>query len=106
MLTVSATLILRDPTTDEQAAEDFDPIPCIAPAHGGVTLQPFVLATPDGAGGYHACFPDWPTEAWLSQVAVRYSGLIPPTYLPLRNTHHLLPGDELVIRLNSRHFFR
>lgn len=93
-------IVIPAPTIEEQEAEDFDPIPCIAPAFLGEVQQPFQLALPSGDGRFSAAFDDWPVwGAMVSHCAVRYSELLPPTFLRFREVVELFAGDTLVIHV-------
>jgi hypothetical protein len=97
-----STLILPTPTRDEQDAEDFDPVPCIALARGGVTLVPFQLALPWGNGDFFTRFVITDHLGVITQGAVRYSQFLPPTYLPCQPFGPVGPADEVVVVLVSR----
>lgn len=94
-------IVISKPTAEEQAAEDFDPIPCIALASGDTRITEFKLALPAerlGYTGYMAVFYI-EHDARMDGCYVRYSQLIPPTRLPLTSPLNTLAGDEVHVLL-------
>jgi hypothetical protein len=110
-----SALVIPAPTVEEQAAEDFDPIPRIAPAsREGTALQPYKLGLPNGEGGYVASFDDWAgggeypegPGVLVSTCLVRYTDLIPATCLPFRCPLLLYRSDLLTIVVTPSRVWR
>jgi hypothetical protein len=91
-------LQLPAPTAEEQAAEDFDPLPLIAPALQGDVVFPFKLGLPSGDGKYTASWEnETQRELLVNQGAIRYTQEYPPHFLSFGRPIALLPGDILAI---------
>lgn len=94
-----STLVIPEPTIEEQALEDFDPIPQLALAHWGAVQTPFQLALPTGRPRCYETTFEIEHDLDFNQGAVRYSLLIPPAYIPMRKWFHVRAGDKVHVVL-------
>lgn len=91
-----SVLELPAPTAEEQAAEDFLPIPQIAPALGTTRLFQYRLAHPVGRE-WRADF-DVERHTEVDGAYIRYSATVPGSLLPIREgLRSCDPGDRLII---------
>lgn len=92
------TTTIPEPTIEEQALEDFDPLPQLALASWGVAQTPFQLMLPCGERSYETTF-SIETEFTYNEVCVRYSQLVPPKYMPMKRPRRVKPGDRVHVVL-------
>lgn len=93
-----STITIPEPTIEEQALEDFDPLPQLALASSGVAQTRFQLMLPCGERSYETTFVI-EAEFTYNEVAVRYSQMVPPTHLPMKRPQQLKPGDRVHVVL-------